>query len=320
MKMKSLLFSMSCIAGSLSAADAPKALSYEADVKPILRARCFKCHGEDEKKDGLSLATYKDLMKGGSSGEIVKPGRAAASIMFQAVAHQGNDATPMPPKSPKIPDNEIEIIRTWIDQGIVEAPGGVSKADKKVSVAFKASTKNDGPVPMPDKLPDAKLPELKRANSITAIAASPRAPLAAVAGQERIVLYDTAKRAEIGVLPFPEGVPYVLRFSRNGTVLLAAGGRGVKLGKAVLYDVKSGTRLGDFGDETDIVLAADISPDQKLVAIGGPTKVVKVFSTKDGKLVYKITKHTDWITALEFSPDGTKLATADRNEIGRAHV
>jgi len=297
------------------AGEAKKVLTYDDDVKPILRARCFKCHGEDEKKDGLNLSSYTDLLKGGSSGEVVKAGRPSGSSMYLAMAHEGNDINPMPPKQPKISDGEVETIKNWIDQGLVEAAGKASKAGPKRSLEFKvAGTGADaGPAPMPEKLPAINLPELKRSNAITALAVSPRGPLAAVAGQERITLYNTTTKTILGVLPFPEGVPCVLRFSRNGSVLLAAGGRGVKLGKAVLYDVKTGARLGDFGDETDVVLAADISPDQKWIAIGGPTKVVKVFSTRDGKLAYKITKHTDWITSLEFSPDGSKLATGDRN-------
>jgi WD40 repeat protein len=63
----------------------------------------------------------------------------------------------------------------------------------------------------------------------------------------------------------------------------------------------------------DIVLSADLSADGKLVALGGPGKIVKVYSVADGKLIYQITKHTDWITAVEFSPDGSRLATADRS-------
>src|SRR6185295_2465312 len=155
--------------GICAAGDAAKVLTYDTDVKPILRARCFKCHGDDEKKDGLSLASYQELMKGGSSGEIVKAGRAAGRILFQAVAHQG-DGTPMPPKSPKIPDNEIDIIRNWIDQGIVEAPGGAAKGQPKRATEFKSSAKFDGPPPMPEKFPAANLPEIKKHNSITAIA------------------------------------------------------------------------------------------------------------------------------------------------------
>jgi WD40 repeat protein len=48
------------------------------------------------------------------------------------------------------------------------------------------------------------------------------------------------------------------------------------------------------------------------VALGGPQRLVRVFLAADGSQAYEIAKHTDWITALEFSPDGVLLATADR--------
>ena len=83
-------------------------------------------------------------------------------------------------------------------------------------------------------------------------------------------------------------------------------------GKVVLFDVRTGNRVAVAGEERDLVLAADITADGKLIALGGPGKVVRVYSAADGKLVYEIKKHTDWITALEFSPDGTRLATGDR--------
>jgi len=41
--------------------------------------------------------------------------------------------------------------------------------------------------------------------------------------------------------------------------------------------------------------------------------VARIYSVVDGKLAYEIKKHTDWITALEFSPDGARLATGDRS-------
>ncbi len=69
----------------------------------------------------------------------------------------------------------------------------------------------------------------------------------------------------------------------------------------------------EVGDELDAVLGADISADQSLIALGGPSKIVRVFSTADGSLKYQMKKHTDWIYSVEFSPDGVLLATADRN-------
>jgi len=51
----------------------------------------------------------------------------------------------------------------------------------------------------------------------------------AVGGQNQIILYNTDNLECLGVLPFTEGIPYVLKFSRNGSVLLAGGGRGVTI-------------------------------------------------------------------------------------------
>jgi WD40 repeat protein len=68
-----------------------------------------------------------------------------------------------------------------------------------------------------------------------------------------------------------------------------------------------------LGDDYDTVLAADIRPDQSQVALGGPSRIVKVWSTKTGELQHKLKKHTDWVTTIAFSPNGQMLATADRN-------
>jgi len=70
--------------------------------------------------------------------------------------------------------------------------------------------------------------------------------------------------------------------------------------------------LAKLGDEIDTIIAADWSPDQRSVALGGSGKVVKILSTTDGSLIHRLEKHTDWVTAISYSPDGTRLATADR--------
>ena len=129
-----------------------------------------------------------------------------------------------------------------------------------------------------------------------------------------MLLYHTETKALLGSLPFPERQPNVLHFSRDGALLLAAGGRGAHSGSAVVFDIKTGQRIIEAGKEaSDAILAADLSPDRALLATGGPDKLVRIYSTKDGKVQRTIKKHTDWVTALAFSPDGEKLATADRN-------
>lgn len=310
------------LVASVIAADSAKEqiVTYEEHIRPIFRAHCFKCHGEQEQKGGLALDTYAEVLKGGNGDEVLKAGRPNSSTLFLSVAREGGDDVPgMPPKQGKIPDAEIELIRKWIQGGLVERAGGKSRGPAQVATEFKptaAVAMGNGPMPqIALQTPPATV---RTGNSVTALASSPNAPLAAVAGYEIIKLIHTEKRETLGNLPFPEGVPNVLRFSQDGSLLLAAGGRGMQLGKVVLFDVKSGKRVGEFGDEIDEILTADISPDLKLVAFGGPGKLVKVCNTSDGVLRYKLSKHTDWITALEFSPDGERLASADR--AGGLHI
>ena len=308
---RSLTAAVLCLAPAFAQGHHP---NYDDDIRPLFARRCFGCHNASEMRSGLSLESYAGVVKGGGSGDAVIAGRPTSSLLFRAV-NRDEGAPQMPLGLPKLPDTEIALIREWIAGGLLENVNSQPKGPVAPSLDYKPTGLNRpaGAPAIPGALPPLNLPAPARANPVTALAASPWAPLIAFAGHERIYLYNLSTRAPAGELPFPEGIPYCLRFSRNGETLLAAGGRGVQSGKAVLYDVRSGKRLGVMGDERDIVLAADVSCDGRLIAIGGPGKVVRVFNVADGKLLYELKKHTDWITALEFSPDGSRLATGDRS-------
>ena len=155
--------------------------------------------------------------------------------------------------------------------------------------------------------------QMSHAPMARSLATSPWAPLVAVASQRQVLLYNTNTLDLVGVFPFPEGQPNVVRFSRDGRLLLAGGGRPAASGKVVVWDITTGERVFEVGKELDAVLAADISADHKRIALGGPQRVVRVYSTETGELQYELTKHTDWVLSVEFSPDGVLLATADRN-------
>ena len=288
--------------------------NYDQDIKPLLRRHCLKCHGNDEQKSGLNMQSYAAAMKGGSSGEIVVLGRSSQSVLYQIITDLDDDSR-MPPNKPMIPQDQIALIQDWIDGGLLEnaeSESGMASRNTTFQPAATADAKPVIPV-MPEKLPGIDLPTTERPLPVLAMACSPLAPLVAVSGQEHISLRHIETEQELGKLPFPEGVPNVIRFSRNGAVILAAGGKPVESGHVVLYDVRTGARLASIGDELDAVIAADLSPDQNLVALGGTSKVAKVFDTEKATERYKIEKHTDWITTLAFSPDGKTLATADRS-------
>ncbi len=290
-------------------------VNFQDNVLAIFQARCNSCHNADKAKGGLALETFASALQGGSSGKVVEPGDLDGSHLWQLVTHA--EEPKMPPQSPKIPDAELAVIKAWIEAGAPETSGSVVAMKAKPKFEFKLDSssmgKPVGPPAMPEGVSTEPVVVSPKANAIVAMAASPWAPLIAVAGHKQVLLYQARKNRLVGVLPFPEGTIHVLKFSRNGSLLLAGGGRGGQSGLAVVFDVKTGKRVFEIGKEYDAVLAADISPDHGQVALGGPSKVVRVYNTADGQLQFEMKKHTEWVTALEFSPDGVLLATGDRN-------
>jgi hypothetical protein len=295
------------------AAPAAPKITYDEHIRPILREHCFSCHSADKQESGLALDSYQKAMAGGSSGEVVLPGDLASSRLWALVSHA--EQPKMPPRQDKLAAAKLDLISKWIEQGAPENAGSKVTLKKNPLAAVSASTtgKPEGPAAMPEGLLKQPVLYTKRSGQITALATSPWAPLVAVAGQKQVTLYNSESGELLGILPFPEGIPQVVRFSRNGSVLLIAGGRGGQSGRVVLYDVKTGKRIAKIGDELDAVLAADINSTHTLVALGGPNRVVRIYSAQTGELLHEIRKHTDWIYAAEFSPDGKLLATADRS-------
>jgi hypothetical protein len=307
-----ILSAASALAADAKPATAAAKITYAEHVRPIFREHCFNCHNQNKATNDLALDTYERIRKGGASGEAIQPGDPANSNLFLLVTHASEPH--MPPNQDKIAAAKIEILKQWIQGGALKDSGSSGEAAKKPAMSLSVvagAAKPKGPAIMPEGLPTTPVVATPRAAAITAIASSPWAPVVAVAGQKQIALYHAETAQLLGILPFAEGIPYVLKFSRSGALLLAAGGQNVRRGVAVVYDVRTGKRLFEVGDELDVALAADISPDHSRVALGGPEKIVRVFSSS-GTQLYEIRKHNDWIYAVEFSPDGVLLATADR--------
>jgi len=227
---------------SASIQGAEEKVTFQEHILPLVQANCAKCHNDDKKKADLDLTSYQGALKGSGSGAVLLSGNPDGSKLWKALTHAEEPF--MPPNRPKLADKELEVFKKWIQGGLLENQNGkaITAVSPNVDLTLKADTtgKPEGPPPMPKSLPTLPITHTAHLNAVTGLAVSPWAPLVAVTGQRQILLYHAETKALIGILPFNEGEPVEVKFSRSGQLLLAAGGWGAKSGKVIVWDVATG--------------------------------------------------------------------------------
>jgi mono/diheme cytochrome c family protein len=89
--------------------------TYEKDIRPLLKAHCFHCHGEGEKlRGGLDFRLHRLLIKGGDSGPAVVAGKPEKSWLLERVR-----LGEMPPgeNAKKLSKDEVALLAAWIKAG-----------------------------------------------------------------------------------------------------------------------------------------------------------------------------------------------------------
>ena len=112
-----------------------KGVTFDKDIKPLFEASCLKCHGPEKAKGDLHLDTREGVLKGSEEGPVVKEGDSANSVIVKAIARiNPKTMMPPPPRKPRpgaeaasakpqsappkpLTDEEVGLVRAWIDQG-----------------------------------------------------------------------------------------------------------------------------------------------------------------------------------------------------------
>jgi hypothetical protein len=88
-------------------------LSFEKDIRPILKAHCFHCHGEQGEIEGaLDVRLKRLLVAGGDSGPAIIPGSPEDSLLIERVL-----AGEMPPEDKHLSASDTAKLQEWIRQG-----------------------------------------------------------------------------------------------------------------------------------------------------------------------------------------------------------
>lgn len=295
--------------------NAQEKINFEDHILPIFKNNCFDCHNPDKSKADYSLTTFEDAIKGGETGPAVIPKKPDESLLYRLVIRK--EKPYMPRKEPKMDDSKIKLIRLWIQQGLLKSAGASvikqKKSKTKISALKPSKGKPKVALKMPKMISLEPIFRTKQTGQLLAQASNPWSPLMAFSVGNQVLLYDVNKLLLRGVLKYPEGMAYQLRFSRDGKFLLGSGGVAGQKGNYILWRVEDGEIIRQGGQEYDSILSGDISQNLKYVGTGGSSKFVKIYELSTGKILHKLKKHNDWVLATEFSPDGVLLASADRN-------
>lgn len=111
---------LSVVAIAFVAGCSKPGVSFSADVHPVLTKHCLECHAQGkqgEEKSGLNMETYAHLMAGTRFGPVIVPGSSVSSTLVRLIDQKADKTINMPHEKGKIPENEIALIKAWIDEG-----------------------------------------------------------------------------------------------------------------------------------------------------------------------------------------------------------
>jgi len=100
---------------------------YLAEIKPVLRARCYACHGALKQKSDLRLDTARQIKAAG----ILKSGKLLARLTSQDPDQR------MPPEGEPLEAEQIANIRKWIESGAAIPPSEVAEDDPRKHWSFQ---------------------------------------------------------------------------------------------------------------------------------------------------------------------------------------
>ena len=87
------------------------------EVLPLLKAKCFACHGDDpdDVRSDFDIRSRKGMLKGGTSGQpALMPGDPENSQIYLAVTWEDGNLEMPPKENDRLASEQIEILRKWI--------------------------------------------------------------------------------------------------------------------------------------------------------------------------------------------------------------
>ena len=125
---------------------AGETVDYERQIKPLLAQKCFSCHGALRQESGLRLDASSLILKGGSGGVVLVPGKVDESQLVERVSSNDPDLRMPPEGEGELLDaDQIALVKAWITSGATMPAGEPIPPDPREHWAYRVPVRP--PVP-----------------------------------------------------------------------------------------------------------------------------------------------------------------------------
>ena len=269
---------------------AGRRISFSRQIAPILVSRCVSCHG-DKPAGGLHLNSFAGLRRGGQSGSLLTA--SGHSPLWAAI-----DSGAMPKDQDPLSAAERRLFRQWLDDGAIND----SPRDETASLYDV----------VPEKRQPAAPADYRVALPVTSLAFHPDGDRLATAGQNEVLIWNTAGELQQRIGNVAEVVNDTA-FSRDGQSLFAAASIPGHYGEVKMFATETGQLMQTLLRRAEAVLAIALSPDGQTLAVALASGEVGLLDIATAAL-QPLPQHADWVTDINWSPDGTHIVTACRDQ------